>query len=258
MRFLGRALFTAVLLGVVLWHGNALWPRLSQYWLRITGPRVEQLQAARARLTYPLDSDAWTLFAIPAGAKNLRVSTNANLPDALVAEPDAVWHYAVAYQLLDVQGRVQTQHVYHHRSRVTRHADPDTNELSPAVFYLDARLKPTDTRNLVVDLARFQSATRVRFRLASKHESVADVAMSIYARTPVAERKLSYLWRRLPREQKQKLAKGLVYSTDFLKQPEQHQLLQNRWQALGPKGIEGRDYRARKLYVLTNIEPEGA
>lgn len=157
---------------------------------------------------------------------------------------------------LDASGQVQAQHVYHHRSRVTQYTGQGTNDISPAAFYLEDSLKPTDTRNLVVDLSGFQSATRVRFRTASKHELLTDVAMSIYARTPVAEHKLGYLWRRLPREQKQSLAKGLVYSTKFLKPSEQHQLLQNRWQALGPRGIQGRDYHARKLYVLKHIEPE--
>lgn len=256
MRLLGRTVFSALLLGVIWWHGNALWQHLSPHGLRITGSHVKQLKAARARLTYILDHAVWTYFAIPPGTTSLRVSTNANLPIALVAAPEAEWHYAVTYELLDAKGHVQTQHVYHHRSRVTRHTDPDTHEMSLARFYLDAPLKPTDTRNLVMDLGNFPSATRVRFRLASKHESVVDVAMSLYARAPLSERQVDYLWRRLPREQRLSLAKGLVYSTDFLKQSEQRQLLQNRWQALGPKGIEGRDYHSRKLYVLKDIEPE--
>jgi hypothetical protein len=217
---------------------------------------VEQLNAARPRLTYTLDQAVWMHFAIPPGATSLRVTTNANLPADLADEPEAEWLYGVIYELLDASGHVQTQHVYHHRSRVTRQMDQDTHEASLAAFYLDTQLKPTDTRNLIVDLAEFPSATRIRVRLALKQESIVDVAMSLYARQPVSERQASYLWRRLPRAQQLSLTKGLVYSTDFLNQSEQHQLLQNRWQALGPKGIEGRDYDSRKLYVLETIEPE--
>jgi hypothetical protein len=256
MRFLGRAIFTTILLGMVWWHGNALWQRLSQYGSQMTGAHVDQLKAARARLTYTLDHATWTLFTIPTGATSLRVSTNANLSAELVATPDATWHYAVAYEFLDAQGRVQTQHVYHHRSHVTSHTNPDTNEVSPTAFYLGAQLQPTDTRNLVVDLTGFPSASRARFRLAWQHESIEDVAMSLYVRVPVSERQVDYLWRRLPHEQKQSFAKGLVYATDFLTPSEKHQLLQNRWQALGPQGIEGHDYHSRTLYALTNIEPE--
>jgi hypothetical protein len=218
MRFIGRTVFSAILLGVILWHGKALWQRLSRHWLPITNAHVEQLNAARTRLTYTLDQAVWIHFAILPGTTSLKVTTNANLPADLVEEPEAEWLYAVNYELLDASGQVQTQHVYHHRSRVTRHTDPDTHEVSQAAFYLDAPLKPTDTRSLIVDLAKFPSATRVRLRLALKHESVVDVAMSLYARAPVSERQVDYLWRRLPREQQLSLAKGLVYSTDFLKQ----------------------------------------
>lgn len=255
MRLLGRTLFTALLAGVLLWHSSALWQPLSQYMRRLTGPRIEQIEAARSRLTYQLDRDTWTLFAIPAGATSLKISTNANLPTVLAADPEVTWHYAVAYELLDASGQVQGQRIYHHRSRVTHYAREHGHDTSLAAFYLDDAIKPANTRNLVIDLADFPSATQVRFRTASKHELLTDIAMSIYARTPVAERKLDYLWRRLPQEQKQSLAKGLAYSTEFLKRSEQHQLLQNRWQVLGPKGIQGRDYHARKLYILKPMEP---
>ncbi len=99
MRLLGRALFAALLAGVLLWHSSALWQPLSQYWRRLTGPRTEQIVAARSRLTYRLNDDTWTLFAIPAGATRLKVSSNANLPTVLAEDPEVAWHYAVAYEL---------------------------------------------------------------------------------------------------------------------------------------------------------------
>jgi len=256
MRCLGRTIVSALLLGLLWWRGGALWQHVFPNDSRPSDAHVEQLEAATARFTYKLDAEAWTLFAIPPGATSLRVATNANLPSALETAPDAEWRYAVSYELLDAQDRVQAQRVYHQRSRITRHADLNTQEVSPAAFYLDAPLTPADTRTFVVDLAGFPAASRARFRLHAKDEAVQEVALSLYTRAPLSEHQADYLWRRLPDEQKQGLAKGLAYSMAFLEPSEQLQLLKNRWQALGPKGIEGEDYQARKLYTLDEIEPE--
>lgn len=255
MRWLGRTLFVVLLLCAAWWYGHALWQRLSPHRFPPTSSHMDQLKNASTRLTYTLDRVKWMLFAIPAGATSLRVSTHANLPTALVAEPEAEWNYALTYELLNAKGQLETQHVYHHRSRTTRHTHPSTNESTLAAFYLDASLTPTDTRSFVLDLRGFPSAARIRFRLASQDEPLTDVSLSLYARAPVGEHQVDYLWRRLPDDQKQSLANGLVYTIDLLEQPERIQLLKNRWQALGPKGIEGRDYHTRKLYVLENLEP---
>ena len=258
MRCLGRTIVSALLLGLLWWRVGALWQDAIPAGSQPSNIHMARLEAASARLTYTLDETAWTLFAIPAGATSLRVATNANLPGALEAEPEARWRYAVSYELLDAQDRAQAQRVYHHRSRITRHAAPDAQDASPIAFYLDASLIPTDTRTFVVDLSGFPTARRARFRLHMKDDAVKGVAMSLYTRAPMSERQADYLWRRLSGEQKKNLAQGLAYSMAFLQPSEQLQLLKNRWQALGPKGIEGKDYHARKLYALNDIEPEGA
>jgi hypothetical protein len=63
------------------------------------------------------------------------------------------------------------------------------------------------------------------------------------------ELKLDAAWNRLRSSQRVSLARGSVYSPELLLTEERHNLLRNRWNPLGPSGVQGMDYRVFRLFV---------
>ncbi len=256
MRYLGRGLLLVLLIGILAWCVHTIRPYLTLAWLAPRVSRLDKLHAARKRLVYILHNHDWTVFSLPSGAKRFKVITNANLPSPLPLYPEQAWRYAVEYQVVDAKGQRLQQHTYHHRTRVTRYTHPDRRDVTTVAFYLQDTVRPADARTMVVNLALTGSAVRLRLRLAAKDPGVQGVVIRVAALELTAERKLGYLWRRLPPSHKRNLVKGLVYPAEFLRESEKRYLLRHKWRALGPQGIQGRDYHPRTLYVAHDVEGE--
>src|SRR5262249_55838612 len=118
------------------------------------------------------------------------------------------------------------------------------------------RYIPLSGRQLMVNLEdpTLSDASVLRLRLHSSHPDLLMVTARVYFRTTVPERKISFMWERLTDDQKRDLARGNVYSFEGLNANEKFCLLQYHWEVASPRGIPGRDFQRRSIYVRDDSE----
>jgi len=250
-----RFLFVLILMGLGLYF---LWPQTLKLLERAQGPSElsRKISASRTSTGYVLREREWTTFPLPAMGRLIKVVTSATLPPGVEATPDVTWKYALAYELMDDQNKILIRRTYHLHTRLTQYYEKDPDKPFHASFYLDSNKIPADERVTMIPISEEKEVASIRFRIVSKDPSVLDVVLRAYMQEVTPEKKIGYLWHRLNRAQKERLAKGNVYPHDLLSEPEKRNLLRKPWRPLGPFGVEGKGYHVRTLYILKEVEGE--
>lgn len=245
MRLLGRLLL--LLLAVAtLWAASRLdWPSLVR---RFSAPPDETLQEQPVRVStlYLLSTAGWTSFDLPAGVEMIRLVSNAHVPPE--TEAGEAVAYAVRYRLLNRQGALLAEHVYHHNSKIVPHLNPETGDWEPSAYYVERPELPAEGRIAMLNLRGLTGVARVQLRLEGGDERVRQVGARVYVPEKTAEHKLGFFWQRLTERQKQSLAEGSVYPHELLLPEEKLNLARQLWRPLGPAGVAGRDYTSIQLY----------
>ena len=261
IRLLGYLLRGLFGLGALGWAAWWAWPSLETARQRFdpsgtANADLAQLANAESDTAYPLEEERWVEYSIPGQSSGLKMVSNANLDAQQAAQPDIEWRYALHYQLVDDSGRLLRDTVYHYRTAVSWYRPPGGSRPLTAVFYPDRRIVPADGRVLMIDLAEVPSAARLRLKLASHAPEIEGVVMRVYTQQHLFDPPAALRWQRIVRRQQEALARASVYGPELLRQSEQIQLLRQRWNPVGPIGIEGRDYRIQRLYNALDIEAE--
>lgn len=237
-------------------------------WRRSIGELADRMAAARtgqpavASQTYLLAEDRWLDFKLPDSGDLLRVLTNANFrPGPHLEEvpqtPRPGWSYALEYQLLDADGSTLDGGRYHFRTRLTEYRDPRTGEQITPVFYADDTLVTAGARAMLYPLRRLPAeADRLQLKLHRRDAAIVEVAVRVYCRQQRRGYLRAYRWRRTSRKSKEKICRGSVYPPELLSGFEKRNSLRWQWNALAPRGMEGREYRRRILYTLEEIVGE--
>lgn len=251
MRLLGRLLL--LLLAVAtLWAASRLdWPALVR---RFSTPADETLreQPVRVSTLYLLSSASWTSFDLPGGVEMIRLVSNAHVPPE--TEAGEAVAYAVRYRLLNRQGELLAEHVYHHNSRIVPLLNPETGNWEPSAYYVDHPELPAEGRIAMINLRGLTGVARVQLRFEAGDERVRQVGARVYVPEKTAEHKLGFFWQRLTERQKQTLAEGSVYPHELLLPEEKLNLARRLWRPLGPAGVAGDDYRSIQLYQRQDTE----
>ncbi|HRD68088.1 MAG TPA: hypothetical protein PKY50_18280 [Candidatus Competibacter sp.] len=261
IRFLGHLLRRLLLLGALGWVAWWVWPSLETLRQRFDLSGMADADLARfvdamPDIAYPLEDERWIEFSIPGQGGSLKVVSNANLDAQQAAQPGIEWRYALHYQLVDGSGRLLKDAIYHHRTTVSWYRPPGEPRPLTAAFYLDRQIVPADGRVLMIDLAETPGAAWLRLGLASRAPEIESVVARVYTRQHLFDPPAALRWQRIARHQQEALARASIYGPELLRQSEQIQLLRQRWNPVGPIGIEGRDYRTYRLYGALNIEAE--
>ena len=247
MRLLGR-LLTLSLLVALAWGA---WQRLQDTVSIPTwrGDTKVRLEGVRPSTAYRLREDTWLEFPLSGQGLLVRVLSNAAVARALTADSEVVWQYAFEVQLADAEGRQLRSHTYSQRTQVSAYRDPDTGALTTRSFFNTPTTVPTDAQLTLIPLAEAERGARLRIRLARADPVLQEAMVRIYEQETLPEHRLPYLWQRLSEQQKNDMARGMVYGPDLLREAEKRNLLRHRWRPLGPAGVEGPDYQTRVLYV---------
>ncbi len=234
----------------VLWQQGRLWIQRYQ-----TGEMQTLSGTVTSSLVYLVKSGQWVTFNIPEGSRQLRVISNAHItqPDIVLAEDN--WKYILHYQLLDNNGVVLKDGMYHHRSKLSSYHDEQGKPLH-GNFYAGYALTPLDGRLMLLSTPTIQKAASIRISLAQQSPEVEEVAIRLYVPAKIQEHRLAAMWLRMSNKRKEILAKNSVYPAALLSENEKRNLLKHQWQVQGPIGIEGEDYRARTLYILRELEED--
>ena len=254
MRSIGYLLVTVMLLLAAAGLGRWAWQGLDRQELAafLSG----QLEGALPGNSYLQQGDNWLEFRLDGNGSSLHVVSNASVQFAQESGNETVWWYAFHYQLLDGDGEVLREGEYYHRTHITRYREPRRGRMVTRSFLLDPQRVPTDGRRMVVPVLPADRPVRLRLRVSHADPGLLDVMFRVYEQETLAEHKLDYGWQRLSEPGKQALARGSVYGPEHLRPTEQQNLLRARWRPLGPVGIKGNDYLARKIYTQQGNQEE--
>jgi hypothetical protein len=220
------------------------------------GPPAEA-ENARSSTAYVLAVDRWTSFRIPPGQQALKLVTNANVPAIHRGSKDFSCGYSIRYQVVDAHDNVVRDQHYNLSAGFLVFIDEVTGSAVPAHFYRSSDLAPMGSRTLFVNLEGIADrAVRLNVRVSAADAPIADVAARVYFNERPPPYKLRYLWQRMSAAKKERLARANIYTADLLGDDEKRNLLENRWAALAPLGIEGRDYEERRLYMVNRSEAD--
>jgi hypothetical protein len=252
-----RAILALLALALLAWilGGLRLAPRVGSGADR----RLARVQHSLVSSVYTLPEAGWLRFELPRAPAPVRVLTSGSLAGhpPPVEATELEWRYALEYRLLDARGGVLAERRYHHATRLTEYREPRRGERVTSSFYLDGGLVPTDARVMLIHPLELPPlATRLAIRLAEKDPELVDVTARVYHREAVPPRTLRHLWQRLPEQRKQLLARANVYPAELLTESEKRHLLERRWTAIAPEGVEGADYERRELYTPTELPGE--
>lgn len=257
----GLSLMLAMLLvGLGVWQYGAM-PLPEFLTSRADPAKLALVPQSSISIAYLTDGERWLDFPITSGTTQLKLISNANSSSfeqarrQRLADPARRWPYALEIEVADSSGKTIFRRTHHHRADVVEFRGPDGRSHTPA-FYLRDTLVPFAGAIFNLDLAGLPPAGMLRVRLAGKDPDIADVALRVYQPDRTSEQRAAFLWQRLSEKQKEGLARGNVYPPELLIEQEKLNLLMHAWKALGPKGVEGRDYRMRELYVLLDNDGE--
>ncbi|MCS7337183.1 MAG: hypothetical protein NZ739_02960 [Verrucomicrobiae bacterium] len=238
--------------------GVLLYPLPGQIrqWVNAHRFRWEGFEEAFRSEVYLVETDRWLQFDVPDDATLARLISNASVKSIPAPRPGAWFNYAIEYQVVNADGETIETGVRHFKGEhlVFRHAK--TKQIVPANYFLEPHLVPLSGGHWVINFAdpTLAGARTLRLRLHSHHPEIVEVAVRLYFRKTVPQRKVAYLWNRLSASQKRSLARGNVYSHEGLNAWEKFCLLRYHWPASAPPGIPGRDFRRRTIFIRDDWE----
>jgi len=211
---------------------------------------------AKISLCYNVEKEKWTEFELPRATDKVKVITTANIPKQAAVDEETPMNYALEFQLLDKKNNILKSGVYHQHTAITKYGDPALGQDYTSSYYFDEPLIPGDGRIMMLDFMGIPDTNnlKMRFRLSHKDAIISDVVMRLYFPEVISEGKLEHLWKRTGKTKKTQLAQGNIYSSDFLTEAEQINLMRRTWRPLAPLGTEGTDYVTRRLYVLKEVD----
>ena len=251
MRVLGRGLIVLLLLSVA--GGVFMSERVNEVMSRwLDGRRVdsERLDQAQRSMAYVLDRERWVEFPLSGLGDVIKVLSNASLPKGQAGDPEHIWTYALEYRLIGAQHALLDEWTYHHRTRVSYYRDKTTGKHMTRHFFYGLEQLPANAAVMRINLNRMAEPVMLRLRLAKADPGVSDVIVRVYQPNPAADHRMAAAWQRLSVAKREFMARGNVFGPQMLRDREIRNLLRNRHQPVGPRGVRGEDYEDRVIYSL--------
>ncbi len=212
-----------------------------------------QAKAAKTRSStgFVVTARGWTEFAIPQEQSLVKVVSNGNVSEGIYSIQDLQCEYVLRLEVLDGDRVVLKTEEAVLRAAPLSYRDDVTGAVLPVQTYLGISLLPLGSRTTIINLVGLETtARRLRISVVQSDPRVRDVTLRVYANQKPAAYKLRYLWQRMPLEKRERLARASVHAIDFLSDQEKRNLLENRWVAVAPVGIDGKEFFERKIFSL--------
>ncbi len=219
--------------------------------------RVGNIGRAQGRLLFVLDDSRWTVFKLSSRHGHVKIVTNAacQRSESLLTRVDIP--YSIEYFAVDADGEATEVKEYWFRSRVKQVKLHGGEEMMLGGFFLDRNVVPTAGRIAVLDLSETPSeAVELHVRMGARDSGVVDVGCRVFCEEILPEAKRAVRWERMSRDARERVERTSVYSLDLLTDEEKSRIAGRQWAAIGPIGVKGEDYTARRLYVVRQREGE--
>lgn len=239
MRLAGRLLFAAVVLGLALSLLLLLRAGLASAGLTAsaTGPSYG---AAEPSLVYSLHREA-TKFVLNRPQDRVRILTNAELRPGAV-EP----RYGFLVEALDSTGAVVWRRTIYVRS-IPLFVRDRRGKLMPHVFLAErGALQPSAADTTLIDFRGPVSA--IRISAGKRDPGVGRILVRVQELRPNSARQLEVGWQRLSKGEQTRLTAGNPLGPSLTSEAERQRLLAERWNPVGPAGVEGHNYFQTIIY----------
>ena len=213
---------------------------------------VEEITRYR---TFTISDENWLEFQFAAKSQAVRLFTNAalaenvrSLPVPIDEHTRAGYRYGIEYELLDRQGDSLVKSEYYFRA-------PPLNPLNTVEslesFFDKTDFVPAGTRTMQLPLKPYLDAhpARFRIRLIESDPLVREIVVRAYVKQERPGYEKPATWPRLSVKSQEKLIRASVYPSELLTAREKADLLRWKWIAAAPLGLEGRDFKMRRMYV---------
>ncbi|MEO7654959.1 MAG: hypothetical protein ABIS23_04655 [Sphingomicrobium sp.] len=196
--------------------------------------------AAEPSLVYLLHREA-TTFVLSKPQDRVRILTNAELQPG-GAEP----RYGFLVEALDPAGAVVWRRTIYVRS-IPLFVRDRLGKLMPHVFLAErGALQPSAADTTLIDFAGPVSA--IRISAGKRDPGVGRILARIQEQRPISGRQLEVGWQRLSKGEQAQLTAGSPLGPSLTSEAERQRLLMERWNPVGPAGVEGRDYFQTIIY----------
>lgn len=253
MKRLGRTVTIVVIfiLSVWVWFSTGI----HEYMLIRGTLGVFAVDKAKKRTTYAIGDKDWATFPLAKDGKLLKIISNANIDKNITYRNDAVWRYALAWEVIDKKNKVLASNIHHQRTKKLRLFDVDNKRWLPGAFYLsEGKLTPADSRIMIINLQNIRRASAVKLRVHSKDPDVKSVSVRVYEQRKPSERKLARIWKRMGDKRRKEVSRANVYPVELIRENEIKNLVRNSYKPVGPTGADGDNYNTMKMYVLDDEE----
>lgn len=237
-RIAGAGLLTALATGGAYAARDALGPMITREAPSAGGNLADTTRT----LVYRIPDRGRVRFILSQPTTIVRITSQPNI-DPGDWRRDRTWTYGYRAVLRDGDGAIVAAHDIYSRAL---HPDRLRAYKRPVRFHRTSRLQialqdeaviEASTEVAMVDLVALDRAAGVR-----------SVDARLYERLPfIGTSAMSAFRRRAPDEQAD-LARADAFSAELLSDRERSSLMTNRWKAVGPAGIAGRDYQVEVVY----------
>ncbi|KZN63663.1 hypothetical protein [Pseudoalteromonas luteoviolacea] len=234
-----HALFVSSLVLVTLWacYNGYVWLSSAE--------RLEERSEEETRsVVHWLPEDKFVSFNFSSSRTlAIRLLSNA-IFDGQQAFDEPV-NYAIEYQLLDQQGQVLVEHVYHHASKLVLAAQ---EQQVKQIIEDRKALSVASGQSFYVDTSIYPSASQIRLKLIPEEDTLRGVVVRLHAKTPADNDGSQQIWLKLPVEWRDRMLNYHTLGGNALAQWELSNAVSFDWQKLAPQGIPNIDFVSDILY----------
>ncbi|NNE92445.1 MAG: hypothetical protein HKN23_12420, partial [Verrucomicrobiales bacterium] len=194
------------------------------------------------------DSGETLQFRIPRTAKRIRITGYASvLPEGEQTESEE-YPFRIEYRLLDSSGEAVEASTAKFLTTVPLYVNPEAPEdLIPVSAFVDSGLIPTSPKYIYLDLPADPSTYRLEVKTASSHHGVGSIPVRVAIREHIVDRKVVYLWDRLPEQDRTLMVRHRMKGDAELLMEEKALLMRRHWRSIAPIGIENREFIVREI-----------
>ncbi len=255
MRNIERYFLILVLLLLTIFVARSCAPALK----RLTGYQTGLQVELDSSTVYLLNQQSWTEYDLAYGANEVRLIAHAMLaPERL--DPELTYRYNIRYQLLNDDGKIVADKVYHLVSKVAPFIQNEHGQLEYSRFYARSQLRPSLDQLFYLRLADYGEVKTLRLQVAPSADQVDRVGVRLAVLEDIDPVDAVQSWRRMLREQRDFLLRNHIFLPHSVSTQEISHLLQRQWLPIGPAGLADEDYDVDTLYMakLDELDIDGS
>jgi len=248
MRWLGRGLLALIVVAILA----GIYPRISSgLFDSLFKDTVNRNlpQNARASSVYWLPEDSWLSFRIQGRTDMVRLLNHVQLTTGHF-QPEEQIPFAIRYRILDTNGRIIQEREYYFRTTLSQPRSLPEGQHLLGRFYDDAGVIASNDQTLFLDMRDQPTAATIALQAIELPPGALHIGVRAAQRMSVDNAAAALKWQRLSLENRAEQTDPHVYPHHLVSNFEILNQMSQRWQPLGPVGIEGQDFQSENLYLL--------